>query len=40
MINFLLKLFKKTGKKHSPCLAWAQYCINNPSAPECRFYDV
>jgi hypothetical protein len=40
MIKFLLKLFKKTGKKHSPTVAWAQYRINNPSAPECRIYDV
>jgi hypothetical protein len=40
MIKFLLKLFKKPLAKHSPALAWAQYCINNPSALECRYYDV
>jgi len=40
MIKFLLNLFKKAKAKHSPSLSWAQYCINNPSAPDCRFYDV
>jgi len=40
MINFFLKFFKKPTLKHSPSFAWAQYCIDNPSAPDCRFYDV
>ncbi|NBX49787.1 hypothetical protein EBT25_07575 [bacterium] len=40
MIKFLLNLFKKPVAKHSPALAWAQYCVSNPSAPDCRIYDV
>lgn len=40
MIKKLLSLFHKKPGKHSPGAAWLRYCVENPSAPACRIYDV
>jgi len=40
MIKKLLSLFYKKPIKHSPSAAWLRYCVENPSAPACRIYDV
>jgi hypothetical protein len=40
MIKKLLSLFRKKSGKHSPGAAWLRYCVENPSAPACRIYDV
>lgn len=50
MIKQLLALFRKQLRKYCfaytvsigryPRIAWLRYCIENPSAPACRIYDV
>ena len=36
----LVQMFKRPRKaKHSPALAWKQYCDENPDALECRIYE-
>jgi hypothetical protein len=50
MIKNLLALFRKQLCKRCfaytinigryPRIAWLRYCVENPSAPACRIYDV
>jgi hypothetical protein len=40
MIKQLLALFKKQKPQHSTYAAWLRYCVENPSALECRIYDI
>jgi len=40
MIKQFLSLFKKQRAHHSPYAAWLRYCVENPSALECRIYDI
>ena len=39
-VNFFKAVLKIKTETHSPSLAFALYCLNNPSASACKIYDL